>query len=140
MALLPRGDDTSMNQFISDATIPGAAFWLTGYLLSLLLFFTPLAGIMGWILFACLTPVMAIITYRWFRRRGLPLIYFAQIAVSWTAIAVVLDYVFIVRLFRPAAYYQPDVLLYYAVTFLLPLAVGWYLLGKGSGRSGTRAS
>jgi hypothetical protein len=40
--------------------------------------------------------------------------------------AAVLDYLFIVLLLGASNYYKPDVYLYYALTFLLPLAVGWY--------------
>jgi hypothetical protein len=41
-------------------------------------------------------------------------------------IAAVLDYLFIVRLFQ-ATYYGPDVFVYYALTFLIPVGVGLYL-------------
>lgn len=116
-----------MKQFLRDAVGLGIVFWLAGYLLSLVLFFTPLARIMGWILFACMTPVVAFVTYWYFSRRSLLLSYFLQIAVAWTVIAIVSDYLFIVMLFHPSSYYQSDVLAYYAVTFLLPLAIGWYL-------------
>jgi hypothetical protein len=51
---------------------------------------------------------------------------YAMIGVIWTAIAVGLDYVFIIRLLSPAdGYYKLDVYLYYALTLLMPLAVGW---------------
>jgi len=118
-----------MKAFLTDAAGLGLAFWLIGYILGIVLFLTPLAPVMGWILFLCLTPVMAVVTYRWFSHRGLPLPYFVQIAVAWTAIALLFDYLFIVLLFHPAAYYQPDVFVYYAVTFLLPIGVGRYLQG-----------
>jgi hypothetical protein len=42
-------------------------------------------------------------------------------------IAVVLDYLFIVLLFQ-ATYYGPDVFVYYATTFLVPVGVGLYLI------------
>lgn len=116
-----------MKQFLNDTVVLGAAFWLIGYILGIILFLTPLAPVMGWILFVCLTPVMVVVTFRWFSPRNLPLAYFVQVAVIWTAIATVFDYFFIVRLFHPAAYYQADVLLYYAVTFLVPAGTGWYL-------------
>jgi len=119
-----------MKQFLKDAGGLGIAFWLIGYILGIVLFLTPLAPVMGWVLFACLTPVTAGVTYWWFSRRGLPLSYFLKLAVAWTAIAIALDYLFIVRLFHPAAYYQPDVFAYYAVTYLIPLVLGWYLQGR----------
>jgi hypothetical protein len=118
-----------MKQLLKDAAGFGIAFWLIGYILGIILFFTPLAPVMGWILFACLTPVMVFVTYRWFSHRDLPLSYFLAIAVVWTAAAIIFDYLFIVLLLHPQAYYQADVLVYYAVTFLVPAGTGWYLQG-----------
>jgi hypothetical protein len=124
----PGAESFFMKQFLKDAGL-GLALWLIGWILGIVLFLTPLAPVMGWILFVCLTPVTVVVTYWWFSGRGLPMAYFAKIAVAWTAIAILSDYLFIVLLFHPAAYYQPDVFAYYAVTLLLPVGVGWYLQG-----------
>jgi len=44
----------------------------------------------------------------------------------WTIIAVVFDYIFIVKLLKPLDfYYKLDVYLYYSLTFILPILVGW---------------
>jgi len=52
--------------------------------------------------------------------------YYFVLAVIWTLIAVAFDYVFIVKLFKPTdGYYKLDVYLYYVLTFVLPLIVGW---------------
>jgi len=41
-------------------------------------------------------------------------------------IAVIFDYLFLVKMFKPTdGYYKLDVYLYYILTFLLPLIVGW---------------
>jgi hypothetical protein len=126
-----------MKQFLKDAAGLGFALWLIGWILGIVLFLTPLAPVLGWILFACLTPVTAVVTYWWFSGRGLRMAYFGKIALTWTGIALVFDYLFIVQLFHPAAYYQPDVFLYYAVTFVLPLAIGRYLQGEKPAATGT---
>jgi hypothetical protein len=116
-----------MKQWIKDTVCLGAVLWLIGYLTSLVLFFTPYAGIMGWILAAIFTPVTIAITWWWFRRRAvLSLRYYAGVGVAWMLIAVVFDYLFIVLLFQ-ATYYGADVFLYYAVTFLIPVGVGLFL-------------
>jgi hypothetical protein len=116
-----------MMQWIKDTAGLGAALWLIGYLASLVLFFTPYAGIMGWILLAVFTPVTIVITWWWFsQRKSLSLRYYAGVGIAWMLIAVVLDYLFIVLLFN-ASYYDPDVFVYYAVTFLIPPGVGLYL-------------
>lgn len=115
-----------MKPWIGDTVGLGAALWLLGYLVSLGLFFTPYAGSMGWIITAIFTPVTIAVAWWRFRTRDHPLRYYARVGLAWTAIAVVLDYVFIVRLFN-ADYYAPDVFLYYALTFLIPVGVGLYL-------------
>jgi len=116
-----------MKQWILDTAGLGTGLWLIGYLASLVLFFSPYAGIMGWILIAIFTPVTVAIAWWWFRqRKALPLQYYAGVGVAWVLIAIVLDYLFIVMLFQ-AAYYEADVFVYYAVTFLIPVGVGLYL-------------
>jgi len=119
-----------MKQLIKDTAGLGVALWLIGYLASLVLFFSPYAGAMGWILLVVFTPVTLAITWLWFRKRErLPLEYYAGVGVAWMLIAIVLDYLFIVMLFH-ATYYGIDVFVYYAVTFLIPVGVG-VLLDRG---------
>jgi len=116
-----------MKQWIKDTAGLGTALWLMGYLASLVLFFTPLAATMGWILTAIFTPVTIAIAWWWFRKRErLSLQYYAGVGIAWVVIAVVLDFLFIVLLFQ-ATYYEPDVFVYYALAFLIPVGVGLYL-------------
>ena len=82
-----------MKQWIKDTAGLGTVLWLIGYLASLVLFFTPYAGIMGWILLAVFTPVTIVIVWWWFRHRTpLPLHYYAGVGAAWVIIAAVLDY------------------------------------------------
>ena len=116
-----------MKQWIKDTLGLGTGLWLIGYLASLLLFFSPFEDSMGWIITVVFTPVTIAIAWWWFRARDLPLTYYLMVGLAWTVIAVVLDYLFIVRLFQ-ATYYEIDVFVYYALTFLIPVGVGLYLL------------
>jgi len=116
-----------MYQTLKDTAGLGAFFWLIGYVLSLVLYFVVPLTVMGWIIFCVLTPLMVLVTIRWFRGRTLPLSYYAVLAIAWTLIAVVCDYLFIVLLFGAQGYYHASVLAYYAVTFLVPAGVGMYL-------------
>jgi len=117
-----------MKPWIKDTLGLGTLLWLIGYLSSLVLFFTPYTGIMGWILIAIFTPVTIAVAWWWFGRKELhSLNYYAGVGAAWTLIAVVSDYLFIVQLFQ-ATYYEPDVFVYYAVTFLIPVFVGLYLI------------
>ncbi len=118
-----------MKQWVKDTAGLGIVLWLVGYLASLVLFFTPFAEIMGWILAAIFTPVAIAVTWWWFSPgERLPLWYYAGVGFAWTFIAVLFDFLFIVQLFHATSYYQPDVLLYYTVTFLIPVAVGLVLI------------
>ena len=116
-----------MMQRIKDTAGLGTVLWLIGYFASVLLFFSPFADIMGWILLAVFTPVTIAVAWWWFRARDLTLTYYAGVGTAWTVIAVVLDYLFIVLLFQ-ATYYGPDVFVYYVLTFLIPVGVGLYLI------------
>ena len=123
----------SMHPVIKDTACLGIFFWLIGYLAGIVLFFTPLGGSMGWIMMAVFTPFTIIVTWWWFREREhLPLQYYAGVGVAWALIAVVLDYLFIVRLFGTTSYYALHVLLYYCLMFLIPVGVGWYMSRAGA--------
>jgi len=78
----------------------------------------------GWIL----TPIGTVITL-WvlFKKiKSTSVQYYVMLAVVWTILAIVLDYFLLVKVFNPAdGYYKPDVYLYYAITFLLPLLAVW---------------
>lgn len=51
--------------------------------------------------------------------------YYALLAIVWILIAIVFDYFFLVKAFKPTdGYYKLDVYLYYALTFVLPMIVG----------------
>ena len=122
-----------MHPALKDTLGPGTLFWLIGYLAGMLLFFTPFKDSIGWIIMVIFTPFTIGVTWWWFRkRRHLSLQYYAGVGVAWTLIAVVLDYLFIVTLLKTRTYYAPDVLLYYAVMFLIPVAVGLYLNRAGT--------
>jgi hypothetical protein len=112
-------------QLVKDALGWGLVLWLIGYVLGIALFFVMPPTAIGWVI----APVGILITLWVLLRRAAAggLARYAVLALVWTAIAVVFDYLFIVRAFNPAdGYYKPDVYLYYAATFGLPLAVGWW--------------
>lgn len=115
-----------MKQWVKDFVLLGVGLWLLGYLSSLLLFFSPYQSSMGWIITAVFTPVTIAVAWWWFRTRDLPLSYYVKVGIAWTVIAILLDYLFIVRLFQ-TPYYEVDVFVYYALTFLIPVGVGIFI-------------
>ena len=112
-------------QFIREALGWGFLLWLIGFGLGMALFSFVPVSLIGWII----TPIATIITI-WVllkKVKGESLKHYLVLSVFWTLIAVVFDYVFLVKAFKPAdGYYKFDVYLYYTLTFVLPLGVGWY--------------
>jgi len=108
-------------QFYIDAFGWGFVLWLIGYLLSMVLFFFIPTDMLGWVIL----PIGTIITL-WvlFKKiRGNSFNYYLYLAIIWTLIAIVFDYLFIIKLLNPAdGYYKLDVYLYYTLTLALPLA------------------
>ncbi|MFA5935310.1 MAG: hypothetical protein WC787_00425 [Patescibacteria group bacterium] len=111
-------------QFYKDAFGWGFALWFIGYVLGIVLFAFVPPSLLGWIIM----PIGILITL-WVLLKKVKSTSFqhhALIAITWTLIAIVFDYVFLVLIFKPAdGYYKLDVYIYYALTLLLPLIVGW---------------
>ena len=111
-------------QFYKEAFGWGFILWLIGYVLGIILFFFLPAAYIGWVIM----PIGVVITLLVLLKKvkGPTLQYYFLIAVVWTLIAIVFDYLFIVKALKPAdGYYKFDVHLYYLLTFVLPLLVGW---------------
>jgi hypothetical protein len=111
-------------KFYMDTLGWGFVLWLIGYLLGMILFFVAPQNMIGW----AIMPIGIIITL-WVllkRIKGNSFNYYLYLAIAWTLIAIVFDYLFIVKTLKPAdGYYKLDVYLYYALTFILPLAAYW---------------
>jgi len=112
----------------------GFILWLIGYVLGIILFFALPASVIGWIIM----PIGILITLFVLLKRvqGGSFAYYLSLAVIWTFIAIALDYVFIVQALRPPdGYYKLDVYLYYIITFLLPITVGWSKTSNSAGKT-----
>jgi hypothetical protein len=99
----------------------GLLLWLVGYLLGFVFYaFVPIA-LIGWFVLPLGTGLTCLVLWKWVRvesvRESLVL------GIAWSAIAIVGDYFFIVKLLNPPdGYYKLDVYLYYLITFVLPVA------------------
>jgi hypothetical protein len=102
----------------------GFVIWLIGYIASIILWPFISHDILGWVLFVIFIPLTVYLPYRRFRKREEAAGYYFLVALVWLLIAVVFDYLFIIKLFNPSGYYKLDVFVYYAVTFLMPLVIG----------------
>lgn len=101
----------------------GLLLWFIGYVLGIILFFVLPVSLIGW----AILPIGVIITF-WvlFKKvKREDFRYYVILALTWTAIALICDYVFIVWALKPAdGYYKPDVYVYYALIFVMPLIAG----------------
>lgn len=111
-------------QSLKDAVMWGIILWFTGYVLGIVLFMVVSPAVLGWIIM----PIGVLITL-WVlvkKVNSASLEYYLFLGAIWTVIAIVFDYLFLVKVFNPAdGYYKLDVYLYYVLTFILPVWVGW---------------
>jgi predicted branched-subunit amino acid permease len=107
-----------------DAPLLGIFVWLIGYLGGIVLYFFLSPEILGWVLFAIFTPIVILLCYKRFGKREKSISYYASVAAVWLIVALVFDYLFLVKLLNPPVYYKLDVYVYYASTFLIPFLIG----------------
>ena len=117
------------NLFLGNALGWGTIVWLFGYVLGIAFFAFVPAPLIGWVIMPFGIIFALWILLRWVKAEHLW--QYVVIALAWTLIAVLLDYTLLVQVFQPAdGYYKLDVYLYYALTFIFPLLVGWYKRGR----------
>ncbi|HSX25071.1 MAG TPA: hypothetical protein VLG69_03845 [Candidatus Andersenbacteria bacterium] len=111
-------------QLLKDSFGWGFLLWFIGYVLGFILFPFVSPSVIGWVIM----PIGIVITL-WVLLKKVQadsLQYYFLLAIIWTLIAIVCDYVFLVKFLKPSdGYYKLDVYLYYLLTFLLPMLVGW---------------
>ena len=102
----------------------GFALWLFGYLLGFVFYaFVPPAQI-GWYVMPLGIAATCLVLWKFVAFDTLT--DGVWLGIAWAAIAVVFDYLFIVKLLDPPdGYYKPDVYLYYALMLLLPIGAAF---------------
>lgn len=115
-------------QFSKDAFGWGFLLWLIGYLFGIVFFMIVPTDLIG---FFVLPLGMAVTLWVLVKKvKGRQLNYYIWLAIVWMLIAVIFDYLFIVKAFQSTDYYKPDVYLYYVLTLALPLLVGWKMSSR----------
>ena len=103
----------------------GFVLWLFGYVAGIVLFFIVPTDVIGWVIMPIATFFTIWVLIKKVKRPEL-MCYFGT-GLIWTIMAIVLDYIFLVKLFKTEkTYYKPDVFLYYTLTFVLPIIVGYW--------------
>lgn len=110
-------------QLLKDALGFGSLLWLVGYILGIVFFMIVPHSLVGWIIMPIGIALTLFVLLKKIKDNSLW--YYLSLAIIWTLIAIVFDYLFLVKVFKPQdGYYKLDVYLYYALTFILPLIVG----------------
>ena len=110
---------------IKSTVVWGFFLWLIGYLAGMILFFVVPKEVIGWVItpFAVVLTIWVII--KKIRRQYLK-DYFG-LGMMWMIMAVILDYIFLVKMLKTEqTYYKIDVFLYYILTLTLPIIVGFW--------------
>lgn len=102
----------------------GFILWLFGYLLNFI-FYTFIPGaILGWSILPFSIIFTIWILVKKIKREELKC-YFG-VGLVWLIMAIILDYVFIVKFLNLSGYYrQIDIIVYYILIFFLPIIIGW---------------
>lgn len=111
-------------QLLKDSLGWGFVLWLIGYILGIVFFFIVPQNLIGYFIM----PIGIIITFwvLFIKIKSNSFKYYLILSFAWTLIAVIFDYIFIVKGFNSGqSYYKVDVYLYYVLTFIMPLLVGW---------------
>lgn len=124
----------TITEKLKSTLVWGFVLWLVGYIAGMVLFFVAPKELIGWII----TPLATILTI-WVLvkkiKRPEMKCYFG-LGLIWMIMAVVLDYIFLVKMFGVGnTYYKADVFLYYTLTLILPIAVGYWKFKQKSSKS-----
>lgn len=102
------------------AIVWGFLLWLFGYILGFVFYAFVPQNLLGW----AIMP-FGILATLWVLAKKLSRLTSRQAiatGLAWVLIAIVCDYLFLVKVLHPAdGYYKLDVYVYYALTFFLPL-------------------
>jgi hypothetical protein len=108
----------------------GFALWLFGYILGFIFFAFVPKDVMGWYIMPFGIASTLWVLLKKIERKQFTC--YIGLGVIWTVMAIILDYIFLVKLLNATGYYKTDVYIYYVLTFVLPVAFGWLKLRKSS--------
>jgi hypothetical protein len=100
----------------------GITLWLIGYILGFVFFTIVPKEQIGWYVMPLGILITLWVLAKKIKREKL-MCYFG-LGIIWTFLAVILDYVFLVKLLKANDYYKLDIYLYYIITLILPILFG----------------
>jgi len=118
--------ETNKAKIFLNTILWGFALWLFGYILGVIFFAFVPKDMIGW--FVLPLGLIAAIWVLLKRIKRESFVCYVGLGVIWVIMAIILDYVFLVKLLNATGYYKLDVYIYYILTLVLPIIVGWYKL------------
>ncbi|MDD5639221.1 MAG: hypothetical protein PHR47_00200 [Candidatus Pacebacteria bacterium] len=110
-------------QLLKDCLGWGLALWLIGYILGIVLFYVVPKDLIGYFIMPIGTIIMLWVLFK--KIKSTSFTYYLILSFAWVLIAVVFDYLFMVKALNSGqSYYKADIYLYYILTFIIPLVVG----------------
>ena len=106
----------------------GFILWLFGYILGFVFFALVPKEVIGWYILPFGIAATLWVLLKKIKREQF--MCYIGLGVIWTIMAMLLDYVFIIKMLNAPDYYKLDVYLYYLLTLALPIAVGWWKFKK----------
>ena len=109
----------SKGKILLNTVFWGFMLWLIGYILGFVFFALVPKEQIGWYVM----PLGVIITL-WVLAKKIKRESFGcyiGLGIIWALLAIILDYIFLVKLLNATDYYKLDVYLYYIITFILPI-------------------
>ena len=111
-------------QLLLNTILWGLVLWIFGYILGFIFFAFVPKDLLGWVIMPFGIVATLWVLFKKIERKDFK--YYISLGVFWTLIAIIFDYLFIVKLLNSSRYYKLDVYVYYILTFILPITVGWY--------------
>lgn len=116
--------DEILRRKLIDTLGLGFGLWLLGFALGMMLFPFVAVAVMGRYIIAIMLPVTLYVAYVRLAALRETIAYYLTVGISWLLIAVVMDYAFLVKAFSVQNFYDTDILMSYALSFLVPVAIG----------------
>ena len=106
----------------------GFILWLFGYILGVAFFAFLPSELIGWYIMPIALVATIWVLFKKIERDSFTC--YIGLGVIWMVMAIVLDYFFLVKLFKTVGYYKIDVYIYYFLTLALPITVGLYKFNR----------
>ena len=117
-------DQPSRGTVLWDTIGLGTMLWLLGFGFALAIYPFIALTYIGWCVLAIIVPITGYVAARRLATTDRPVKHMLKMSVAWVGIAAAADYKILVQQMHVTNYYKPDVYIYYAFTFLLPILVG----------------